>query len=402
MAVKTEIIKRKNGKTDIYLSDTVTNKKRKVYNIDPKKSIIKFYPGKDRHGNEMFFLKEIILEGFNKLPFEFSQSGYVKGGVLYYLNKKLSNKCITKFIISKLQTSAFNKNEVILNYDDFQRLKKRLSRIAYESKIEKGKYVDEFFYDTFPNHYTIESETSRSRYLRVINNIDKDIIQHFDKNTVEKFEEFYEQLISTKYKAKDKKTRLVTRTKIKIDKLAVDNVISEFESLLKGTTSETDWGKFLLKNLFLVDSKYLKAISELNVVLAGARKVDFGLIDYQGHLDIFEIKKPSTDLLSKKQDRGNYYFHTDTIKAITQAEKYLYQAEGKRDILEKDILIEKELSVKVIKPRAILLIGNTSQLDTEKKKIDFRILRNSLKNVEIVLFDELLDRLKNLKGKVYE
>ena len=115
MAVKTEIIKRKNGKTDIYLSDTVTNKKRKVYNIDPKKSIIKFYPGKDRHGNEMFFLKEIILEGFNKLPFEFSQSGYVKGGVLYYLNKKLSNKCITKFIISKLQTSAFNKNEVILN-----------------------------------------------------------------------------------------------------------------------------------------------------------------------------------------------------------------------------------------------------------------------------------------------
>ena len=95
MAVKTEIIKRKNGKTDIYLSDTITKKKRKVYNIDPKKSIIKFYPGKDRRGNEMFFLKEIILEGFKKLPSEFSQSGYVKGGVLYYFNKKLysSNLC---------------------------------------------------------------------------------------------------------------------------------------------------------------------------------------------------------------------------------------------------------------------------------------------------------------------
>lgn len=402
MALKTEIVKRKNGKSDIYITDTETKKRRKAYNIDPDRALIKFYPGKNRRGDDSFFLKEILIEGYKKLPSEFSQTGYMKGGALYYMNKKLRDTGIKKFTISKPRQSSFSTSEVVLNYADFQRLKKRLSRIGYESQTEKGKYADEFFYDTYPSQFTANNETSRKRYLRVVNGIDKDIIKHFDKHTLQKFEDFYEQLIKTKYKTKDRKTKLVTKTKIKIDKLAVDNVIEEFEKLLGDATSESNWGKFLLKNLFLVDSKYLKAIPELNVVLAGARKVDFGLVDYQGHLDIFEIKKPDTKLLAPKQDRGNFYFHPDLTKAITQAEKYLYQAEGKRDSLEKDILIEKEITVKVIKPRAILLIGNSSQLDTEKKQIDFRILRNSLKNIEVILFDELLERLKNLKGKVYE
>ncbi|MBI2966266.1 MAG: DUF4263 domain-containing protein [Bacteroidetes bacterium] len=401
MAIKTET-QTTNGKTDIFVTDTVTKLRWQVYRIDKDKEVIKFFPGKDRRNNDTFFLKEITLEGFKKLPIEFSQTGYVKAGALYYLNKKLNGKSIKKVTISKPRESSYNVSEVVINYSDFQRLKKRLSRIAYEAKIDKGKYADEFFYDTFPNEFTAQNETSKTRYLKVINNIDNDIIPHFDNNSVTRFEDFYEQLLATKYKNADKKVRFVTRTKIKIDKLAVDNVIAEFEKLLIEATSEADWGKFLLKNLFLVDSKYIKAIQQLNVVLAGARKVDFGLVDYQGHLDIFEIKRPTSKLLSTEQDRGNFYFHTDIIKALTQAEKYLYQAEGKRDTLEKDILIERDTSVKVIKPRAILLIGQTAQLDTEKKKIDFRILRNSLKNIEIVMFDELLDRLKNLKGKVFE
>jgi len=398
MALKTEQIKKGKDKLEIYVSDdTKPNSKRLVYLLDHTLSTITFYPESDE-----FFLSEITIEGFKKLPPEFAPTGYIKGNVLYYLDKKLSNRKIQKVTISKPRETSYSTKEVVLNYEDFEKFKKRLSRITYESKIEKGKYVDEFFYDTFPSEFTADNETSRSRYLKIINNIDNDIIQHFDKQALLKFEDFYEQLIATKYSTADKKVKLVTKTKIKIDKLAVDNVIAEFEKLLKASTSEADWGKFLQKNLFLVDSKYIKSIPQLNVVLAGSRLVDFGLVDYQGHLDIFEIKKPTTSLLAATQDRGNFYWHTDTVKALTQAEKYLYQAEGKRDTLEKDILREKEISVKVIKPRAFVLIGQSSQLKTSKQQEDFRILRNSLRNVEIVLFDELLDRLKNLKGKVYE
>lgn len=402
MAIKTEIVELKKDKTDIFVIDTVSNSKNKVYHIDGVKSTIIFFPGKDKGGNSKFFLKEITLEGFKELPEEFTQLGYVKGGVLYYLNKKLSGKSIKKVVISKPRPNSYSSTEVVINYSDFERLKKRLTRITYESKKDKSKYVDEFFYDTFPNKFNVQPESSRTRYTKVINNLDDSIIQHFDNQSIILFENFYGQLVESKFKGGTGKVHFVTRTKIKIDKLAVDNVIAEFEKLLNELTSEANWGKFLLKNLFLIDSKYVKAIPQLNVVLAGARLVDFGLVDYQGHLDIFEIKKPSCDLLASLQDRGNYYFHTETTKAIAQAEKYLYQAEGKRDTLEKDILLEKDTVVKVIKPRAILLLGKTTQLDSEKKQIDFRIMRNSLKNIEIVLFDELLDRIKNLKGKVYE
>jgi len=55
----------------------------------------------------------------------------------------------------------------------------------------------------------------------------------------------------------------------------------------------------------------------------------------------------------------------------------------------------------VIRPRAVLIIGHSRQLDTPEKMTDFRVLRMSLKNVEIVTYDELLQRLKNQMSKIY-
>ena len=100
-------------------------------------------------------------------------------------------------------------------------------------------------------------------------------------------------------------------------------------------------------------------------------------------------------------DRGNYYWSTEAIKAIVQAEKYLFNAERKATDLADDIKREKELTIKVIKPRAIVILGTSSQFDNENKEKDFRVLRMSLKNVEVVLFDELLMRLRNELNKIY-
>ncbi len=54
------------------------------------------------------------------------------------------------------------------------------------------------------------------------------------------------------------------------------------------------------------------------------------------------------------------------------------------------------LEVNIINPRAIIVIGSKNELDTEKKRHQFKNLRESLKDIEFVLYDELLDRLKNL------
>lgn len=46
-------------------------------------------------------------------------------------------------------------------------------------------------------------------------------------------------------------------------------------------------------------------------------------------------------------------------------------------------------------PNAVVIIGNGNQLTDAKMKEDVRILRGALTNVEVVRYDELLDRLKN-------
>ena len=58
--------------------------------------------------------------------------------------------------------------------------------------------------------------------------------------------------------------------------------------------------------------------------------------------------------------------------------------------------------MKVVKPRAILITGHSEQLDTEEKRDDFKVLRQSLKNIDIILYDELLEGLENQKNKYYD
>ena len=83
---------------------------------------------------------------------------------------------------------------------------------------------------------------------------------------------------------------------------------------------------------------------------------------------IYEIKKFTTNLLRKDESRGNYYW---------------------------DVEIAKGIDVRVMKPRAFIIAGHREQLTNETTEDNFRILNRALKNVEIVLYDELLDNVKN-------
>jgi hypothetical protein len=390
-----------NNVTNIYaIEDGDEENKKLVFKIKQNDNEILFYPRDD------FFVSKVTLKGFRRLPDEFVDTGYIKGGVQYYLNKKLTGKSVRAFIIDKDNPSSFRAYnggfKVVLNYEAFKTLKEKFTTIVNESKKDKSETADEFFYQNFPRKYEATSTSSQTRLKKVIKNLDDSIIPHLSPDDISKIEQFYEALIDKKYRSLSSKFKLITRTKLKIDKIAIQELVDEFNKKLQSECSESDWGKFLKKYLFLLDSKYIDSIPELNVVLAGARNVDFGLIDNYNYLDIFEIKKPSTRLLEANTDRGNYFWHKETVKAITQAEKYLYNAERKGTALSEDIEREIGKAVKIVKPRAILLIGNSAQLDEANKKTDFRILRNSLKNVEIVLYDELLERLKNQRNKVFE
>ena len=399
MAWKVDLMEPENNIQEAYVYNTQNPSSRHLaYKIDKDKTTIEFFP------QDRFIPGKIVFEGFTLAPPEFYKTqAKLKGGAIYYLNKMVSGKIIKSFTITKDGKNSFRKYgtsyRVRLNYESLKKLTSRLSNISYEARADRSITADDLFNQFYPQKFPKIKATPKRMASKVINNIDDRIIPSLSGNEIDLLINFVTDVIKKRYKTGISKTKLFGEAKLKVDEIALDDIIMEFESLLSKRSTEKSWGNFLKRNLFLLDSRYVNSINELSVMLARARKVDFGLVDYNGYLDIFEIKRASTRLLNPKTDRGNYFWHSDTVKAITQAEKYLYQAEKKASSLQDDIKRETGIEVKVIKPRAILIIGSMKQLDNENKKEDFRVLQDSLKNVEVIPYDDLFLRLKNLKKK---
>lgn len=374
-----------------------------VYRLHHGKSLIEYFPKKI----DQFLLKKIKIEGFDFLPPEFAEAGYIRGNVQYYLDKKLREGKVTDLIISKIQQDSIRKvrrarrYRMVISYRSFKRLKQAITSITTESKREKSGYVDSWFNDVFPSRFRKNDLSGQTRARRLVNYLDEGSIRFLRPNDIDRLLEFVENVLEKKYKTAPRRRKLLNAAKVKIDEVALSEVIETFEVLLKGNTSESQWGEFLQKNLFLVESKYIKIVPELNVVMASARNVDFGLVDSQDYLDLFEIKKPTTRLLARNKDRGNYYWSAEAVKALVQAEKYLYNAERKAPALVEDINRQRGVAVKVVRPRAVVIMGSNSSLGNKEQQEDFRILRMSLKNIEVILYDEMLERLKNQRNKLY-
>lgn len=163
------------------------------------------------------------------------------------------------------------------------------------------------------------------------------------------------------------------------------------------------------EEVFFFISNYIESIREVNVNFGkldeGEKKPDFVWIDIYGFLDVFEIKTPQTDILAKRLDKShkNYYFSSDASRAIAQIEKYVLFLEKNVENFEKYISKQTKIPFSVLKPKAFLIIGNSVELEKNpEKKKDFRLLRRSLKNIEFITFNELLDNLKNLLSKFEE
>ncbi len=389
-----------DGTESVYIIDTEKPGERHLtFTIDAENEKIDFYP---RHE---FITNKVEIIGFKRIPPEISELGYFKAGLSYYFVKKFQGKEVKVFRVVKNGTSTLRsyggKLTFILGYDGLKQLKSRLTELSNENKRERSLAVDEFFHQEFPSKFHKAELPGRQRAARVTRNLDPSIIEHLEADDVEKYLDFMESLLSGKYSSAARRRKLFGAAKLKVDEVALKETINTYKRMLVKNETEAKWGDFLQKHLYLIDSKYISVIHELNVVLGSQRKVDFGLVDSQGYLDLFEIKKPVTKLLSATTDRGNFYWSSDAVKALMQAEKYLFNAERKASNLAEDVARERGVVVSVVRPRAVVIMGHTDQLDTPEKEADFRILRTSLKNVEVMTYDELLQRLKNQMSKIY-
>ena len=133
----------------------------------------------------------------------------------------------------------------------------------------------------------------------------------------------------------------------------------------------------------------------MNIALVTTKFPDFSLITHDGYLDILEIKKPNTPLLKEDSSRDNYYWDAEITKSLIQVENYIENISHHADAIRSQIKDNLKIDLKILRPRGIVLAGDTRKFSSQKEKDDFRLLSLATKNVSFVTYDELLSRLNN-------
>jgi len=112
---------------------------------------------------------------------------------------------------------------------------------------------------------------------------------------------------------------------------------------------------------------------------------------------LVEIKRPSTSLLQHEQYRnGAWGVSSELAGAVSQVQVNCSQWEITDSRTEQNREILKDINT--ISPKGIVVIGNTSELDSFSKRNSFERFRCEIRNPEIVTYDELYERAKFIVG----
>ena len=357
------------------------------------------------------FCEKITIVGFDKLPRGFyTRKGFGLSGVGNYLFQPISDKYARKVSL-KLVAEGSNSITVrprsialtlvhsdLLDLNDAVKLVKRQKNQQIAAEV--ARFLGSAFPDQFPKPKRASGRYVGGSLAKLV--AQKGIYQGLTLDDRRRLESFIPQYLSSiegTLRAK-KKLKVVFDSISAGRKVYLSKVLAEFKSKLAlANHSEAAWQSFLSSHILLLRSSYAQALEKKNVSLEG-KFPDFMLVDPYGYVDVYEIKTPATVLLRYDNSRDNYYWSTDLAKAISQAENYLFQIERHSDDLATDLRKAKKLDITIVRPRGYIIAGVRRQLASSKMRDDFRILNESMKNLDVLFYDDLLANLESFLEKV--
>jgi len=360
----------------------------------------------DRQG--AYVNNPIKLDGFIKLPSGFYRDGYglTAGGnlALNEIHNKF-NKKIDLTISATGQSKIDARGKILkvqFSHAQLSKLNETIRTIKRERNEDMRIEVQHFLGDTFTQFKELKNTESGyipGRLSEILGQ--KSILNKLsteDRQALEDLIPDYLANIPGTIKAK-KKLQVIYDSLDAGKKIYLKKVIEEFKKKLdRNSKNENIWQKFLADYILVLRHNYGEVLEKESVSLQG-KFPDFMLVDAYGYLDIYEIKKPSTNLLKLDSSRNNHYWDPEISKAIAQVENYTHQAQRHADSLTNDIRKAKGVEVNIVRPRGYIIAGRRSQLTTNKMKDDFRILCESLSNIDVILYDDLLEGLETFVAR---
>ncbi|MFY0538910.1 Shedu anti-phage system protein SduA domain-containing protein [Nannocystis pusilla] len=140
--------------------------------------------------------------------------------------------------------------------------------------------------------------------------------------------------------------------------------------------------------------RYGEPLQQSKIGISSAPDFLFPTLD-GSFLDLLEIKLPSVDVLREDTSRpGAIYWASPVTTAIGQVVNYLHELDANQYMLAQNFR-NKELNLRIARPRAFILIGRSTGW-SDVKRSAFRRLNHSLHCIEVITYDELLERARQI------
>lgn len=316
--------------------------------------------------------------------------------ILNVLHKKFP--LLEKMVISKDGATRFSQKTISFNWDDLSSLIRRLKKEKNGYVADRKYLVNDLLSELtgkVPKMTRVLKAGELEEYLSRFGSYDK--ISHKD---IDAFSKVFSDLPITRISA----TSHLIKTKEKIDLIYIDDIISNFQDLLRTQRDDEEkWQRYFLKHTWTLNHLFpYEVILHKDKAYVGGktlenengRIVDFLFSSgFKDNYALLEIKTPKAPLLKKSAYREPAVFAlSDELSGGVN------QCLDQKDTLIKEFGIRS----KTFDPKAVLVIGEKEPL-TEHQKNCFELYRSNQKHVEIVTYDEiemkLLGLYKVLTGK---
>ncbi len=207
---------------------------------------------------------------------------------------------------------------------------------------------------------------------------------------------------NTRSMAMSKPDRLATLKK-DIELVTLEGLIERYQEMMRSRLPESSWQEYLDANSFILGLAFgypvVKVRGQASVgghKLSGKGETIADFLVKNSLTDnsaIIEIKTPQTKILSKSAYRGEIYPPSaDLVGAVNQALSQKHNFEREIARIKDNSRIRDIESYSV---RCCLVVGTMP--GDEGQKRSFELFRGNSKHVEIVTFDELLEKLRGLR-----
>lgn len=188
-----------------------------------------------------------------------------------------------------------------------------------------------------------------------------------------------------------------------IEQVTLAQLIGEFESMLQKNLAEPKWHTFFKANPFVLGLAFpyplilfqdQASVGGTTIRGNGESIVDFLMAQrFTGNLALIEIKRPSTALVEPRAYRGDLHApHRDLTASMAQVldqrAQLLHHFAAKKS--QDKALADAHVS----SVNCIVVVGTLPRDAAQLRSLD--LFRHSSKDVSVVTFDELLEKLKEL------